>query len=304
MNLFLKPELWPFIEHAHGEESQRMVFENSLLTSYTAKLNILTFLSGQLKVPVRIIGVPPSLSVSGYHADNPQGILELANWIKAQKGHTLIINAADDFDGIFQKAPTLSTVVFENDFESFDDYVSAMRAHYRYRLIKANARFSGVEIVEEPPFDAPLYALYEAVYKRSEYPLVKNTQAFFQTFPGHITAFYGAGKPIGFCQYHIEDEVLYFMFCGLCYESLKTYDTYLNLLMHMVKRGIEAGVKTINFGQTTEAIKMKLGGELRPLHLYYYHKNPFVRSLMKNIVPLLGYKTPDLQFHVFKNLGD
>lgn len=304
MHSFLKPKLWPAIAHAHGDESQRIVFENALLTAYTAKINVLSFKGGQIKKRVRIVGLPPSISLPGYHVDGPSGISEISNWVKAQKGHTLIINADDAFDGIFQKVATLPSVVLKNNFKNFDDYVATMRSHYRYRLIKAKNRFKNVEILDEPNFDASLYALYEAVYERSEYPLVKNTIAFFRTFPGHISTFYAAGKPIGFCQYHIDDDVLYFMFCGLCYDALKTYDTYLNLLMLIVERGIEAGVKTINFGQTTETIKMKLGGELTPLNLYYYHDNALVRTIMKNIVPLLGYSTPALQFHVFKHSGE
>ncbi|HAS73455.1 MAG TPA: hypothetical protein DCS67_04865 [Clostridiales bacterium UBA8960] len=304
MHSFIKPKLWAAIRNAHGEESQRFEFENGVLTAYAAKINVLSFKLGHLKKRVRIVGLPPSISLPGYHAENASGIREITDWVKTQKGHTLILNADDAFDGIFQKVSTLPSVVLKNTFKDFEAYVATMRSHYRYRLIKAKKRFKDVEIIDAPDFDASLYALYEAVYERSEYPLVKNTQAFFTAFPGYITAFYAKGKPIGFCQYHIDDDVLYFMFCGLCYDALKTYDTYLNLLMLIVERGIEAGVKTINFGQTTETIKMKLGGELTPLNLYYYHDNALVRTIMKPIVPLLGYSTHTYHFHVFKNLGE
>lgn len=303
MHSFINPEIWPYIAHAHGDESKRIELDHAIVTTYVAKLNAFTFLKGRfaIRLPIRIIGLPPSLSVPGYHVASPEGVLEITKWVQAQKGHTLILNADDTFDGLFPMVSTLPSVIMENKYTSYEAYLSELRSHYRYRLQKAKKRFSTVEIVENPPFDPALYALYEAVYTRSSYPLVKNTCAFFERFPGQITAFYAEEKPIGFCQYHISDEKLTFMFCGLDYEALKPYDTYLNLLQHLVRRGIEAGVKYIDFGQTTEEVKLKLGGKLKPLNLYYYHHNPIMRCIAKLVLPLLGYREKHPEYHVFKH---
>lgn len=295
--------MWPFIKNAHGEEGQRIEFKHGLLTTYTTKLNAFSFRKSRfaIRIPLRVIGVPPSLSISGYHTDDTQGISEIAQWIKSQKGHTIILNADNTFDGIFAKTSTLPSVLIQNNFTSYEDYLSKMRSHYRYRFLKAQKRFETVTVIENPTFNASLYALYEAVYARSTYPLVKNTYDFFKSFPGKLTAFYAGEMPIGFCQYHIADDALIFMFCGLDYKALKTYDTYLNLLQYLVARGIEHGVKTIDLGQTTEEIKLKLGGSLKPLNLYYHHHNVIMRILAKRIMPLLGYTHGHPDYHVFKN---
>jgi len=303
MNSFLTPEIWPYIKNAHGDESQRVELAEGLVISYNAKLNMFTFLKGRFAIhlPIRVVGVPPSLSVPGYHTDSDKGIKEIAAWVSSQKGHTLMLNADYRFEGHFAKLQTLPSVVMENTFSSFEDYLAKLRSHYRYRFMKARRRFESVTISENHPFDASLYALYEAVYQRSAYPLVKNTPEFFSRFPGTITAFHVMDKPIGFCQYHIADGVLTFMFCGLDYEVLKSYDTYLNLLLYLVECGIKAGVKTIDLGQTTEEIKLKLGGSLKPLNLYYHHHHPLMNALAKRILPFLSYRPTHPDYHVFKS---
>ena len=303
MNSFLTPEIWPTIKNAHGDESQRVELANSVIISYTTKLNAFTFLKDRhaIRIPIRVVGVPPSLSIPGYHTDSAEGIREIAEWVGKQKGHTILLNADDRFDHVFARMQTLPSVVMENRYETFEDYLSKLRSHYRYRFLKAKKRFKSVSIVESPDFDASLYTLYEAVYNRSDYPLVKNTLEFFRNFPGHVAAFYKGSRPIGFCQFYIADGVLTFMFCGLDYDALIEHDTYLNLLLYMVEYGIKEGVKTFDFGQTTEAFKLKLGGTLKPLTLYYHHSHPLMRMVAKRIFPLLGYKSNHPTYHVFKD---
>jgi hypothetical protein len=285
MHPFLNETLWPSLQKAHDGEIKCHETQNSLFATYYANINILSFFKGRITKRVRILGLPPSLSLPGYTTNNKDGIREIADWVKHQRGHTLMMNSGSDFTGIFPSVFTLPSVIIQNRFDCFDTYIMSMRAHYRYRLLKAKNRFLEVSCIRNGPFDESLYSLYTAVYARSKYPLVQNDMAFFKCFPGEIESFYVEGKPIGFCQYYIVDDVLYFMFCGLCYETLETYDTYLNMLLLMIQRGIEAGVKTIDLGQTTESIKMKLGGELKPLQIYHYHPNPWMRRIMKYFLP-------------------
>lgn len=304
MHPFLKEELWPVLEKTHDGSCERHVTPNSVFTTYYAKLNLLSFQKGKIRKKVRIIGLPPSISLEGYHLKNDQGMNEMINWLKGQSGHTLVINSEERLSGCFSCVPTLPSVIFENTFESFEHYLNELRSHYRYRAIKALKKFESVEQKQNETFDSALYDLYDAVYQNSEYPLAKNEMVFFERFPGTIEQFYIGEKPIGFCQYHIAEGTLYFMFCGINYEELKTYDTYMNMLLIIIRRGIEAGVKIIDLGQTTETIKQKLGGTLKPLYICHFHKNRVIRSLMKRAMPMLGYALPKTRYHVFKNEGD
>ncbi len=303
MNPFLKEDLWWIMEKTHDGKCERHLTPNAIFTTYYTKLNLLSFQKGKIQKKVRILGLPPSLSLQGYHVKNGHGLNEMIEWLKKQNGHTLIINTSNPLND-FSCVPTLPSLIIENRFESFEHYLEQMRSHYRYRAIKAMKKFDNVSIDVNGTFDSAQYDMYDAVFQNSNYPLAKNDIVFFEQFPGTIEQFYIEEKTIGFCQYYIDEKTLYFMFCGINYETLKTYDTYLNMLLIIIRRGIEAGVKTIDLGQTTETIKQKLGGTLKPLYICHYHKNSIIRSLMKNIMPILGYKTPTTRYHVFKNKGD
>lgn len=304
MNPFLKEELWPVLEKTHNGECERHVTGSAIFTTYYTKLNLLSFLKGKVQKRVRIIGLPPSISLGGFEVESEHGLDEIQEWLTDQNGHTLVINSEDPLTGDFSCVPTLPSVIIENRFENFDHYLNKLRSHYRYRAIKAMKKFEDIVQMQNVPFDRAFYDMYDAVFHNSDYPLAKNDMIFFEQFPGTIEQFYVGDTPLGFCQYYIAEDTLYFMFCGINYELLKTYDTYLNMLLVIIRRGIEAGVKTINLGQTTETIKQKLGGTLKPLYICHYHKNPLVRSLMKKAMPILGYTAPTVQYHVFKNEGD
>ncbi|HHZ00969.1 MAG TPA: hypothetical protein GYA03_07735, partial [Tissierellia bacterium] len=54
--------------------------------------------------------------------------------IKKRKGLKIILNADKE---ILKNARTLSSFVFENTFETFDDYLNKLRSSYRRRINKA-----------------------------------------------------------------------------------------------------------------------------------------------------------------------
>lgn len=54
-------------------------------------------------------------------------------------------------------------------------------------------------------------------------------------------------------------------------EDIKTYDIYMNMLIWIIELGIKRGVKEIDFGQTSEETKLKLGCEEREKYMYINH---------------------------------
>lgn len=300
MSEFLKDPIWSEMAKVHVGAPQRHKDVHGTFSTYHLNLNLLTFIKGKLNCRVTIVGLPLSLSSQGYAYHDEMGRQNIIRWVRAQKGLTLILNGTDDFEGDFVRMDTLPSHYLKNRFTSTVDYHQHLRAHYRYRFKQAKKRFSDVTRVTDPVFDLELYSLYEAVYFKSDFPLEKCTLDYFKTISASIEAFYAKGQVIGFYQYMVLDNVLYFIFCGLNYQVLSTYDTYYNMLLHMIEKGIALGVKGIDFGQTTEDIKQKLGAVPVAKRIYLYHSNALMRGILKILGPLGSYRPPRTHYKVFK----
>ena len=73
------------------------------------------------------------------------------------------------------------------------------------------------------------------------------------------------------------------------------------MLLKIVEVGIERGVKTIEFGQTAEETKLKIGCVEKKKYLYIHHSNKTINKLIKALVPAFSYKPYSKEHKVFKN---
>jgi hypothetical protein len=82
------------------------------------------------------------------------------------------------------------------------------------------------------------------------------------------------------------------------------HDIYISLLLRIVEYGIANRFRTINFGQTADEAKLKLGCRYRPLFGLLHHSNPILNFLTRTFINAIGYKPLDQdRFHVFNNAG-
>ncbi|MGL4799942.1 MAG: hypothetical protein ACRCWY_11190, partial [Cellulosilyticaceae bacterium] len=299
MSDFLDKRYWEQLAIFHEGNPRRHQLDGCVVSSYELRLNLLTYGQGKLYKKVRIVGIPLSVSEKGYSYETDEGKQTFYKWLKSQRGFTVILNGDQDLATELIGVYTLPTVKLQMDTWRYDDYKKLLRAHYRYRIRKAEKKFEGIRIVQKTEFTQELYELYEGVYERSSYPLEKSTRQYFEKMEAEMVAFYDAKGPIGFCQYCIMNETLYFIFCGIKYEVLEKHDTYYNMLLELIKIGSEHQVKCINFGQTTEDVKQKLGGKLEMRYMYIYHPNPLVRWCVGMLSRMFAYQVPQAQYHVF-----
>ncbi len=89
-----------------------------------------------------------------------------------------------------------------------------------------------------------------------------------------------------------------------CYiKTVLQYDTYIKILLEIVRFGIENGYKSIDMGQTTDETKLKLGCKYKMLYALINHSNPVINYFLQKIVPHIQYKPLDeTKFHVFKTI--
>ena len=91
-----------------------------------------------------------------------------------------------------------------------------------------------------------------------------------------------------------------FEFVGVDYRYTGTFDTYHRILLEIVRYGIENGFKTIDFGQTADESKLKLGSEYTMLYAYLHHSNRFINRLNKKLAKYIEYKPITTDYRVFK----
>lgn len=305
--LFLSREILGALEKLNpcGQQYHLHQKKKLALVSYQLKLDIFTFTRGlRLKIPLRIIGIPLSVSKRGYAAV-PEHLEELTQYIRSLKGFYVVLNAGRDLG--LARGTTLPTCKIDLPWNSFEEYVDSMRSHYRYRVQKALRKITPVkiEVLEDNRlFDEEMYRLYVKVYERSKEKLEKLSICFFREFQGKIFTFKVQEKVIGFVQLMEEEKELIFLFGGFEYSLNQQYDLYMNMLLTIIRYGIERGCRSIDLGQTAEETKLKLGARQHPRWMYAHHSNSIFNKIIGTLVGTFSYKPYRIFHNVFKGEAD
>ena len=279
-----------------GQEYE--ITDNAIIISYSLKLNLFNFINiFPLSVRAQIIGLPISISEKGYWGDI-DSVLEIIN---QRKGLKILLNG----DYKFQNGGrTLSTFVFENKFTSFNEYLNSLRSSYRRRINRALNKRDKLEIVkiDRNKFNEKHYKLYLSIMDRTENPLETLSIDFFQKYDAEIYEFNDAYflETVAFIQLKTIENKLCFLFGGFHKENNDIYDIYFNMLLKIVEIGIEKNIDTIEFGQTAEESKLKIGCREVPKYLYAHHSNPILNFIIQKLLPVFSYKPYNIKHHVFK----
>jgi hypothetical protein len=289
--------------------SQKYVIINdrSAFVVYKLILNIFAYSKLKFNLKVNIIGVPCSVAKSGYktHSDD---IKEMIDYIKKEKGSYIILNSDDSFlSEELIRGETLPTCKMKISWDSFEAYKKDLRSHYRYRLNSAIKKGKEIKVKKlecNSHFNEELYSLYENVYEKSDYKLEKLTINFFRDIPSEIYGFYVKEKSVAFVQLGNINNELNFIFGGLDYSLNHRYDLYMNMLIFILRYGIENKYSAIDFGQTAEDTKMKLGAAYQRKFMHIYHPSSIVRYLIRFFEGSLSYKPLQVKFQVFKEKNE
>lgn len=295
----LKIEL-SYLEKLNPCQQLYYMNESAFFIQYRQGVDIFNFIPKLgLRIHLKIIGKPYSVSEKGYFGE-PEKVSQL---IKKTKGLKIILNGDRGLD--LPSAYTLSSHVFNNSFTSFDHYLLSLRSHYRYRVKKALKKSSNVVIskINKKDFSNEHYLLYLEVYENSKDKLECLTLKFFKEFPSEIYEFRSGNTKelLGFIQLVQDGNKLTFLFGGFRQTYNRKYDLYMKMLIEIIRIGIDRGVETIEFGQTAEETKLKLGCVSVKKYLYVHHSNKFMNFLITNLLPVLSYKPHGTKYKVFKD---
>ncbi len=271
--------------------------KDTVIVTYLHKLNLFNFKKGfNLSLPVRIVGLPISIEISGIFGDTNQ-VLKI---LKEIKSLTLILNSDTEF---INGGKTLSSFIFKNDFIDFNDYMNMIRSSYRRRIKIAIDKAKNINIkrLETQDFNYSHYNLYKDVYDRSDNKLELLTIDFFKETVFELYEFRNSkNQVLAFVQLLERNGQLFFLFCGFREEDTLKYDIYYNILLFILKEGIKRGVETINYGQTSEETKSKIGCNEAYKYLYLHHNNPVLGWMLKKLTPNFSYKGYPNKHRVYK----
>lgn len=293
----MKP-LLELLEKVNPCSQQYESIDGASIISYSLKLNIFNFTKFlPIHIKTKIIGLPISLCEKGYWGDTNT----LRNLINSKRGLKIVLNAEKDLGTSGQ---TLSTFIFYNNFKDFNHYLNSLRCSYRRRIKKAlkhREKFN-IKKIDNIDFTEMHYKSYLSIMNRTENPLEILPIEFFKNYDCELYEFVDleSERILGFIQTKQVEDCLYFFFGGFNKKDNEEYDIYYNMLLKIVELGIEKAAKTINFGQTAEESKLKIGCVEVPKYLYIHHSNFLINKILKILTPLFSYKPYKTVHNVFK----
>lgn len=291
--------LLELLETINPCDQEYELVDDNIIISYSLKLNLFNFKNiFPLRVKVQIIGLPLSVCEKGYWGE----AAFIENVILQRKGLKVLLNGDTPFK---HGGKTLSTFIFENKYSSFDEYLEALRSPYRRRINQALKHRDKIEIrkFSKEYFNDEHYKLYLSIMDRTDNPLEILPIEFFTDYEAELYEFIDikTKEVIAFVQLKEIKDKLYFLFGGFRKEDNEAYDVYYNMLLKIIETGIEKQVKSIEFGQTAEESKLKIGCREKYKYLYVHHSNPILNFFIQHLVPLFSYKTYNIKHHVFKD---
>lgn len=307
-NIYLQRNFLAFIEKSeHDYQPVYYLFYDgdrldSVFVSHRRKgYNLGMFTKTDLKIEITLIYLPMCVTASGIVTGKLKELV--FDTIRSIKGYKMILNLLDGDVKGFATGLTCPKCILDLPFSSFDDYLSALRSDYRNRVKKVFRKTERLDIRfidNTREFSEELYGLYLNVLGNSRIRIETLSKEYFTGKMFNVFVAYDAEKPVGFVQLLQNGEELVFEFVGLDYACNEKMPVYHRMLYEIVRYGIENGFKTIDFGQTADDTKLKLGCRYETLYAALHHSNPVVNTVCKILAPKLQYKPLKTDFHVFK----
>lgn len=303
-----------FLEHLHKHNpcQQRYyeLYRNGIFVAgtivYTLKLNILTFSNIPSPFIVTVIGIPVSVATPPIIGDPDEFEYFLGEITEKERGIILGINFLTDYlkDKVLNLR-TLPTIILKLKNKSFTDYEKALRHPYRRRLHQIRKKFMDVSSLTTgcSEFNQEHYALYLQIMKKTTTKLETLKYEIFKLLPSNfvLTSYYHDGTMI--C-WHIvcrDKGVLFFFFGGMNYKYRDQFHAYNNNLLGISEFAFKEDYREIDFGQTAEIAKTRLGGQLSERRMFLYHKNKLVFGILRLIRGFINYSKTNKIPTVFKS---
>jgi len=194
---------------------------------------------------------------------------------------------------------------------NFDGYLEAMSSKYRKNVRRGLKKAKDLKKYELnldqiASFETKIFELYQSV----------KDNANFNLFELHPKYFYSLKKQMGddfkLVGYFLDEEMISFYtlinnyktldahFLGYDADANRTYMLYFNMLLDMVKHGIENDFENVEFARTAMEIKSSVGAEPKNMMVYIRYENKILNRLVGKITALIKPNIEWTQRHPFK----
>ena len=182
------------------------------------------------------------------------------------------------------------------DFESVDEYLGRLSRSRRKdlrRKMKAGERLDvsvvrfGDSRLRDEEFLAELYAMFKAVYERSEIQFDLPAGSFFRELltgkagDGVVMLYYAGGELAGYNICLIHEKVLIDKYIGFNYPLAREVNLYFVSWLYNLRYAVENELKMYVAGWTDPEVKKSLGASFTFTRHLVWIKNPLLRVLAR-----------------------
>ncbi len=269
---------------------------------------------GFLRLPVLFCGLPvscgqPCLRISaGAHFEHAcAAVVEVMERVAATTSTQLLCFKEFDPDAIERMDFVLSRGYFRTfslpscsmslTWDSFSSYLAAMRASYR-RQVRSSLRArreAGLQVhhLKNAASSETIFALYRQTVLGAQQRLEMLTPEFFRLLPiclgqqVEVILIELDGRPLAMALMLFSGNLATFLFAGMDKRRQPQWQLYQNLLVEVVAASIDAGARRLELGQTSYAMKSRLGAEESPRYLYLRYRGLLKHSLLRGFSSVL-----------------
>ena len=195
-------------------------------------------------------------------------------------------------------------------WNTFDDYLEAMKTKFRVKAKKALKLSSSLETKEVSLDNINIFlpkmtSLYKTVSSKAEFNLGDFNLETYKNLKENlgenyiIKTYWLQNQLVGFLSGIVNKNCLDAHFVGIDYKHNKTFAVYQRMLYDYIDIAIKKKLTVLNFGRTASEIKSSVGAIPQDLTIYVRHKksipNKFLSLFLKRIEP-----TPFKQKFPFK----
>jgi hypothetical protein len=183
-------------------------------------------------------------------------------------------------------------------WDSFPAYIGALTAGYR-RQVRATLRAreaGGLQVRYLDHFreeGGTIFALYEQVIRRAPFRLETLNRAFIDRLDSDLGLQSRAilvehgGQPLAAAVMLFAPTLATFLLAGIDYAAPRDWQVYPNLVLEVVAEAIRSGASRLEMGQTSYALKSRLGAVEAPRFLYLRYRHPLGQGLLRRSAGLL-----------------